>query len=253
MKIDKKTYEAMPADLQAMFDKLPNPARDEATAGMPETGKDRPHRKGKAGSAKFDGKYNNGERYENADDQVGGYADSGSAARFFACCEPDGDEPNRYYYCAKSSRRERDMGLPDGKRSIHPTHKPISLTRYLATLVLPPDAYLDEAALLVPFCGVGSEMIGALLAGWRNVVGIELDAEGAGYCGMGRARLAWWADAMQTTGETDPKEILKRTRKPAAPHGREVERRETMGKRKPKEPETLPLFEGVKGDHGNQG
>lgn len=72
-----------------------------------------------------------------------------------------------------------------------------------------------------------SEGVGAILAGWRNVVGIELDGD---YCAMGEARLAWWQAAMQTTGLTEPKAILT-----------------AMGKRKAKEPEAemLPLFEGI--------
>jgi len=162
-------------------------------------------------------------------------ADSGSAARFF----------KRIAYHAKASRRERDAGLGGWEASLttandkwavkdrrnstarnptewkqgprrnpHPTVKPLALTKYLATLLRPPDAYLDEATLLVPFCGVFSEGIGAILAGWRNVVGIELDPE---YVEMGEARAVWWAEAMKTTGLTDPKEILKamKKRKPA--------------------------------------
>ena len=74
-------------------------------------------------------------------------------------------------------------------RSTHPTHKPIALTRWLATLLLPPDAYAPRR-LLVPFSGSGSEMIGALLASWEEVVGIEMDAE---YAEIARARLAHWA------------------------------------------------------------
>jgi len=39
----------------------------------------------------------------------------------------------------------------------------------------------------VPFCGSGSEIIGALKAGWDEVVGIELDPE---YVAIAEARLA---------------------------------------------------------------
>lgn len=75
-------------------------------------------------------------------------------------------------------------------RSNHPTHKPIALTRWLATLLLPPKEYAPRR-LLVPFAGVGSEMIGALQAGWDYVLGIEMGEE---YCEIGRARLKWWID-----------------------------------------------------------
>lgn len=125
--------------------------------------------------------------------------DTGSTARFF--------------YCAKASREEREAGLQgfprqqvgmvsetsgqhitrrDGgyERPVvanhHPTVKPIALTEYLARLVLPPGV----GRLLVPFSGVGSEVIGGLRAGWTEVVGIELEAE---YVEIARARVAFWA------------------------------------------------------------
>ena len=36
---------------------------------------------------------------------------------------------------------------------------------------------LTPRRLLVPFCGSGSEIIGALRAGWDEVVGIEIEPE----------------------------------------------------------------------------
>ena len=41
----------------------------------------------------------------------------------------------------------------------------------------------------MPFCGVGSEMIGALLAGWDEVVGVEQDAA---YCKIAETRIQYW-------------------------------------------------------------
>ncbi len=143
------------------------------------------------------------------------YDDLGTAARFF---------PNFDYalerlealalpckYQAKAGRRERDAGLEGmveivAKRTQaggddtrgrptpvnhnpHPTVKPIALTRWLATLLLPPPEYAPRR-ILIPFAGSGSEMIGALLAGWDEVIGIEMDT---GYCDIARARLAHWA------------------------------------------------------------
>ncbi len=111
-----------------------------------------------------------GGRWEKGDP---GYGDSGGASR--------------YFYCAKAAAWEREAGL--SKRSPHPTVKPIALTEYLARLILPPA--LDEPRrLLVPFAGSGSEMIGALLAGWDVVTGIEQSPE---YVALAEARLAWWA------------------------------------------------------------
>lgn len=73
-------------------------------------------------------------------------------------------------------------------RNPHPCCKPIRLCRYLATLLLPPAEYAPRR-LLIPFAGSGSEMIGAYLAGWEEILGIEAEAE---YCEIARSRLAWW-------------------------------------------------------------
>jgi len=43
--------------------------------------------------------------------------------------------------------------------------------------------------ILVPFCGTGSEIIGAIRAGWRNWLGIEISEE---YAEIARARIAYW-------------------------------------------------------------
>lgn len=131
------------------------------------------------------------------------YADAGGASRFF--------------YTAKASTSEREAGLDDlplfaghelvhreegsagtnspragagrksaARRNTHPTVKPVALTEYLARLVLPPGG----GRILVPYAGVGSEMIGAVRAGWDDVVGIERDEK---YVQIARARLAHWA------------------------------------------------------------
>jgi hypothetical protein len=77
-------------------------------------------------------------------------------------------------------------------RNPHPTIKPISLTRWLATLLLPPAIYAPRR-LFVPFAGAGSECIGAGLAGWDEVVGVEMmnDTEHP-YVDIARARIAHW-------------------------------------------------------------
>jgi hypothetical protein len=120
---------------------------------------------------------------------------------------PDGGGgASRFFYTAKASRSEREAGLreavggamrgeetrPDRPtnhpvvRNHHPTVKPIDLCRWLATLILPP-ARETPRRLLVPFSGSGSEMIGARLAGWDDVVGIELSPE---YAAIAEARIA---------------------------------------------------------------
>jgi site-specific DNA-methyltransferase (adenine-specific) len=133
--------------------------------------------------------------------------DTGSAARFF--------------YCAKSSRRDRNEGcegleervvervgqMPDGFVSSygnvrnkpkptanhHPTVKPTALMQYLCRLITPPGG-----KILDPFCGSGSTGKGAILEGFR-FIGIEQDAE---YIEIARRRIEWaFQQAHPTTGE----------------------------------------------------
>lgn len=94
-------------------------------------------------------------------------------------CYGDAGGASRFFYCAKVAKSER------GVNNTHPTLKPLALTEYLARLILPP-ASIGERRLLVPFSGSGSEMIGALKAGWDTVVGIEQDKH---YCEIAEQRL----------------------------------------------------------------
>ena len=75
-----------------------------------------------------------------------GYADHGSAARFF--------------YCAKARQCERE-------NNAHPTVKPLALMRYLCRLVTPPGGLI-----LDPFMGSGTTGKAARLEGFR-FIGIE--------------------------------------------------------------------------------
>jgi site-specific DNA-methyltransferase (adenine-specific) len=95
----------------------------------------------------------------------------------------------------------------DCVRCDHPTVKPIDLARYLATLLLPPADYAPRR-ILVPFSGVGSEMIGAMLAGWEEVVGIEQDAE---YAEIARLRLAHWSANKPQEPAPEPELALEPT------------------------------------------
>lgn len=74
------------------------------------------------------------------------------------------------------------------RRNVHPCVKPIALNRWLATLLLPPARYTPRR-LLIPFAGVASEYIGALLAGWEEIVGVELEAQ---HVKIAEARIAYW-------------------------------------------------------------
>ncbi|HAM40546.1 MAG TPA: hypothetical protein DCP69_04225 [Candidatus Omnitrophica bacterium] len=111
--------------------------------------------------------------------------DSGSAARFF--------------YCAKASKSERDMGLDGEERPIvfwqtangtsgkpssisegrntarrnhHPTVKPLSLMRYLCRLTKTPTG----GVVLDPFMGSGTTGCAAIMEG-RDFIGIEKEPE----------------------------------------------------------------------------
>jgi len=132
--------------------------------------------------------------------------------------ESDSDQAKttRFLYTAKASKSERNAGLegfedikldigddrPSGSfnerfghneprptKNAHPTVKPLSLTKYLATLIKPPTG----GRLLVPFSGSGSEMIGALQAGWEYVEGVELTEE---YIPIAEARIEHWLAQM---------------------------------------------------------
>jgi site-specific DNA-methyltransferase (adenine-specific) len=127
------------------------------------------------------------------DRQEVGYADSGSAARFF--------------YCAKASKEDRDEGCGkiepsqyshDGRKTLidnayqrnasnasnaHPTVKPTALMRYLVKLVTPPNG-----TVLDPFAGSGSTGKAALYEGF-DFIGIELNPDYAriAECRIGEA------------------------------------------------------------------
>lgn len=90
------------------------------------------------------------------------------------------------------------------KRNTHPTVKPLKLTHWLARLLLPPAGY--HRKLLIPFSGSGSEMIGACLAGWDHVQGIELRAEAVA---QAQQRLTYWEQRSRQAMSTDPQEILR--------------------------------------------
>lgn len=123
----------------------------------------------------------------------------------------EGAAPFRYQ--AKAGRKERDAGLEGMAEQIvhkfghgnnetdsftaahqpvyrnpHPTVKPIALCRWLATLLLPPAEY-GPRRIAIPFGGSGSEGIGAGLAGWEEIVLIEMERE---YCDIAEARLTHW-------------------------------------------------------------
>ena len=97
-------------------------------------------------------------------------------------------------------------GTQAGIRNIGPCVKPIALTRYLAGLLKPP-AHADGSPLriLCPYAGTGSEMIGALRAGWDEAIGIQRisDDDEKAYVAIARARLARWDQVPASMDEAD--------------------------------------------------
>jgi site-specific DNA-methyltransferase (adenine-specific) len=160
---------------------------DEVMAGFPESDGCQPHRINSRNN-----KYEGWGSITNKHGETVGYDGVGSAARFF--------------YCAKASRGEREKGLKgilpcvncgqldsdthiDEKRkkevkcirNPHPTVKPISLMRWLCSLVCPPNGII-----LDPFVGSGTTGIAAILENFK-FLGIDKDE---GYVKIAEVRIA---------------------------------------------------------------
>lgn len=80
-----------------------------------------------------------------------------------------GEEEERHFQKTGERIKLRDHG------NVHPTVKPLELLRYLATMILPPELKDQKRRIFVPFAGSGSEMIGAMQAGWEEVVGVDAE------------------------------------------------------------------------------
>lgn len=172
---------------------------DEVLELFPDTGKSTGGRIGKKDTSGVNivpaGQYEAGDP---------GFGDSGSAAR--------------YFYCAKTSKKDRNEGLDDfeaksigpkghglnrvcatcgtlqmkgcncpdatyinqAKANHHPTVKPTDLMRYLVRMVTPPNG-----TVLDPFTGSGSTGKAAILEGF-NFVGVEQNPD---YIAIAEARI----------------------------------------------------------------
>ena len=90
--------------------------------------------------------------------------------------KPSGLEHNdvggasRFFYCAKSGKKERNKGL-ENITCTHPTVKPVKLMSYLVKLITP-----KNGIVLDPFMGSGTTGIAAKQIG-MNFVGIEKEKE----------------------------------------------------------------------------
>ena len=147
MKIDATTFAKLPEHLQALFDKAPNPGRDEVVATFPQqVTKSTGGKNSKGGMGKrVLGTYALDKTAQN----TGGLGDEGTPARFF--------------YAAKASKKDRGDG------NTHPTVKPTDLMAYLCRLVTPPGG-----AVLDPFMGSGSTGKAAIPEGF-HFIGVECE------------------------------------------------------------------------------
>lgn len=166
-----------------------------------------------------------------------GYDDIASgASRFFTQFHEPDTGPG-FFYCAKSSRRERNAGLEglpqkksgvyderpggstherwgdangSGKRpqpsaNNHPTVKPLVLMRWLVRLVTPPGG-----VVLDPFAGSGTTLLAALQ---ENVQALGIEAEEE-YCTIAAARIS----ASNDQEEPPKPKPLKVVSKPVQSH-----------------------------------
>ena len=102
-------------------------------------------------------------------------------------------------------RTGKGLGMWDEKgiaaqKNHHPCVKPIRLTEWLARLILPPERP-EPRKILVPYCGSGSEMIGAMLAGWDEVWGIERQTQ---YVEIAKKRIQAAREIMLAVSEKHP-------------------------------------------------
>jgi site-specific DNA-methyltransferase (adenine-specific) len=91
---------------------------------------------------------------------------------------------SRFFFCAKTSTKERNTGMLPGEVNGHATVKPISLMQWLIKLVTPPGGII-----LDPFLGSGSTGCAAGGLGFE-FHGIEL---GADHLEIAKKRIAYWA------------------------------------------------------------
>lgn len=121
-----------------------------------------------------------------------GYADEGSAARYFKNCPYTKDELmeiRSYYYSAKANKKDRDEGLDS--HNTHATIKPTELCQYLVRLVTP-----KGGVVLDPFMGSGSTGKACMMenakrnAGYK-FIGIEKEKE---YYDIAKARIDYVID-----------------------------------------------------------
>jgi site-specific DNA-methyltransferase (adenine-specific) len=105
----------------------------------------------------------------------------------------------RFFYSAKSGKKDRNFGLPDGTKNPHPTVKPLSLMTYLIKLITPVGGTTFD-----PFMGSGSTGIAAIQSGFK-FVGSDLTEE---YFDISAQRIAYAAGIENNEAQIKPKELI---------------------------------------------
>lgn len=134
-----------------------------------------------------------GEGYYGTRSPDNSYSDSGGASRFFYCPKTSSRERNEglkgfpVVQCSDGRSSGLSNGIPEKslapQKNHHPTVKPLKLMEYLIKLVMPP----ENGLLLDPFAGSGSTILAAKRLGF-DAIGIEKQPE---YCEIARARLSY--------------------------------------------------------------
>lgn len=109
----------------------------------------------------------------------------------------DSGGASRFFYCAKTSKSERNAGLPDGVKNEHPTVKPVALMEWLVRMVTPPGG-----TVLDPFCGSGTTMVAAERLGFDGI-GIDRDDDDK-YLAIARHRVRHASELEYEAGQSPP-------------------------------------------------
>lgn len=187
------------------------------------------------------GKYNNTYLLET-------YGDSGGCSRILHKCDYEEYEYDLFNYCKKPTKKERNLGLTeDGTGSntynkkclkcgkwqrdqqgnkiytcvceepeyekptgnLHPCVKPISLNYKILNLFKLPEQC--DQKIYIPFCGSGSEIIGALKSGYKeeNIYCCEINQE---YVDISNKRIEYWKEQFKNEKEKKNKENVGKFR-----------------------------------------
>lgn len=109
----------------------------------------------------------------------------------------DVDHEDAAAYVKTARNADRFVGSP------HLAVKAADGGSHLAGLLRQPD---PEARILIPYAGTGSEIIAAMLAGWRRIVAVEMSDQ---WAAVARRRVAWWQQAIESGSRGEALAILR--------------------------------------------